>query len=60
VVPGVQARSEKGGILRQLRLTERSLTITSFPGVSNQVIITHAVVVSPPKAIPAELSTRDE
>ena len=54
VLPGVQARSEKGNILRQLRLTERTLTITSFPGVSNQVIVTHAVAVPPPKARIAE------
>ncbi len=53
VVPGVQARSEKGGVLRQIRLTERTLTLTSFPGVSNQIIVTHAVAASPPKAVPA-------
>jgi hypothetical protein len=56
VLPGVQASSEKGNILRQLRLTERTLTITSFPGVSNQVIVTHAIAVPPPKARVAEPS----
>lgn len=59
VVPGVQASSEQGGVLRQLRLTERTLTLTSFPGVSNQVIITHAVAIAPPKAVPAEPVTAD-
>ena len=59
VVPGVQASSEKGGVLRQIRLTERTLTLTTFPGVSNQVIITHAVAAPPPKARPAEPTTAD-
>lgn len=54
VIPGVQASSDKGGVLRQLRLTERTLTLTSFPGVSNQVIVTHAVAIAPPKAVPAD------
>jgi len=53
VVPGVQATSQKGGVLRQLRLTGDTLTITAFPGVSNQTIITYAVVAPPPKALPA-------
>lgn len=54
VIPGVQASSTKGGVLRQLRLTEKTLTLTSFPGVSNQIIITHATAAPPPKARPAE------
>ncbi|MCH7227156.1 hypothetical protein [Haloferula sp. A504] len=54
VIPGVQASSDKGGVLRQLRLTERTLTLTSFPGVSNQVVVTHAVVIAPPRAVPAD------
>lgn len=53
VVPGVQALSQKGGVMRQLRLTKDTLTITTFPGVSNQTIITYAVVAPPPKAVPA-------
>ncbi len=55
IVPGLQASSSQGGLLSHLRLTPSSLTITRFPGVSNQTIITHAVVVpqaSPPKALP--------
>lgn len=51
VVPGVQATSEQSGIFRQLRLTQESLTITTFPGVSNQIVITHAQLAPPPKAV---------
>ena len=54
VVPGVQATARKGGVLRQLRMTEDTLTITTFPGVSNQTVITYAVVAPPPKAVPAK------
>ena len=57
VVPGVQATSKKGGVFRQLRLTADTLTITTFPGVSNQTIITYAVVAPPPKAVPAPKPT---
>ena len=52
VVPGVQALSEKAGIFRQLRMTRDSLTITTFPGVSDQTIVTHAVLAKPPVAVP--------
>ncbi|MBB5352351.1 hypothetical protein HNR46_002596 [Haloferula luteola] len=52
VLPGVQATCERGGVLRQLRLTEETLTITSFPGISNQTVIIHAVMSSPPRATP--------
>jgi hypothetical protein len=54
VVPGVQAMAQQGGVLRQLRLTEDTLTITTFPGVSNQTVITYAVVAPPPKAVPTQ------
>ena len=57
VIPGVQAVSEKGNVLRQLRLTGESLTITAFPGVSDQTIVTSATVAPPPKAIPADPKT---
>ena len=53
VIPGVQAISDQGGVLRQLRLTEETLTLTIFPGISNQTIVTHAVAAAPPKATPA-------
>ncbi len=51
VVPGVQATSEQSGIFRQLRLTQDSLTITTFPGVSDQIVITQAQLAPPPKAV---------
>lgn len=54
VVPGVQATSEQAGIFRQLRLTQERLTITSFPGVSDQIVITHAQLAPPPKAVSVE------
>ena len=31
------------GVLRHLRLSRESLTITTFPGVSNQTVVSHAV-----------------
>ena len=47
VVPGVQATSDHGGVHKHLRLTRDSLTLTIFPGVSDQTIITHAVLAAP-------------
>ncbi|MCX6880034.1 MAG: hypothetical protein NTW21_40465 [Verrucomicrobia bacterium] len=47
VIAGIQAMSTSGGVLRHLRLTRESLTITTFPGVSDQTIITHAVAAAP-------------
>ena len=35
--------SKAGGVLRHLRLTRESFTITTFPGVSDQTIISHAI-----------------
>ncbi|MGC4017637.1 MAG: hypothetical protein QM755_24440 [Luteolibacter sp.] len=56
VIPGVQALSQNGGLVRHLRLSRETLTITSFPGISDQTIVTTAVGVesnpesiSPPK-----------
>jgi hypothetical protein len=43
VVPGVQAISNSGGTLRHLRLTQETMTITTFPGVSDQTSISHSV-----------------
>lgn len=48
VVPGVQATSDHGGVHKHLRLTRDSLTLTVFPGVSDQTVVTHAVLASPP------------
>ena len=47
VMPGLQANSQVGGVLRHLRLTRESLTITTFPGVSDQTIVSHAVAAEP-------------
>ena len=47
VVPGVQATSDHGGVHKHLRLTRDSLTLTVFPGVSDQTVITHAVLSTP-------------
>ena len=43
VIPGIQATSTTGGVLRHLRLSTESLTITTFPGVSDQTIVSHAI-----------------
>ena len=42
VIPGLQATCHTGGILRHLRLSREALTITTFPGVSDQTIVSHA------------------
>lgn len=52
VIPGIQASTTSGGTLRHLRLSKESLTITTFPGVSDQTIISYAVA-----AIPNELQS---
>lgn len=50
VIPGLQATSNTGGVLRHLRLSRESLTITTFPGVSDQTIVSHAVAAEPKPA----------
>lgn len=47
VIPGVQATSDHGGVHKHLRLTRDSLTLTVFPGVSDQTVITHAILSTP-------------
>ncbi len=47
VIPGLQATSHTGGVLRHLRLSGESMTMTTFPGVSDQTIISHAVAAEP-------------
>lgn len=44
VVPGVQATSDHGGVHKHLRLTRDTLTLTTFPGVSDQTVVIHAVL----------------
>lgn len=43
VIPGLQATSNTGDVLRHLRLSRESMTITTFPGVSDQTIVSHSV-----------------
>lgn len=43
IIPGIQATSNAGGTLRHLRLSRESMTITTFPGVSDQTIVSVAV-----------------
>ena len=57
VIPGVQASSSADGTLRHLRLSRESFTITTFPGVSDQTIVSYAVAATqkdpePSAAIP--------
>lgn len=47
IIPGVQAMSNVSGTLRHLRLSRESMTITTFPGVSDQTIVSHAIAAEP-------------
>lgn len=47
VIPGVQATSRNNNVLRHLRMSAETLTITSFPGVSDQTTVIHAVAAEP-------------
>ena len=47
VIPGLQASTTTGGVLRHLRLSREGLTLTTFPGVSDQTIVSHAVAAEP-------------
>jgi len=47
IIPGLQAMSKTGGVLRHLRLSAESMTITTFPGVSNQTIVSHSIAAEP-------------
>jgi hypothetical protein len=56
VIPGLQAMSNVGGTLRHLRLSRESMTITTFPGVSDQTIVSYSVAAAPAQAttLPSE------
>jgi hypothetical protein len=57
VIPGLQATCHTGEVLRHLRLSRESMTITTFPGVSDQTIVSHSVAAqSTPAAQPAQQS----
>lgn len=47
IIPGLQATSKIDGVLRHLRLSAESMTITTFPGVSNQTIVSYSVAAEP-------------
>lgn len=57
VIPGLQATSSVGGTLRHLRLCRESMTITTFPGVSDQTIVSHAIAAEP-KSKPAPVAEK--
>jgi hypothetical protein len=52
VIPGLQATSHTGGVLRHLRLSRESMTLTTFPGVSDQTIVSYAIAAEPKSAEP--------
>lgn len=47
VIPGLQAMSTAGGTLHHLRLSRESMTITTFPGVSDQTVVSYAIAAVP-------------
>jgi hypothetical protein len=59
VIPGLQAMSNVGGTLRHLSLSRESLTITTFPGVSDQTVVSYCIAAEPKTAPkPATPSTQ--
>lgn len=52
VIPGLQATSHTGGVLRHLRLSRESMTLTTFPSVSDQTIVIYAVAAEPKSVEP--------
>lgn len=56
VIPGLQATSHTGGVLRHLRLSGESMTITTFPGVSDQTIVSYSIAAEP---VSADSATHD-
>ena len=53
VIPGLQATSHTGGVLRHLRLSRECMTLTTFPGVSDQTIVSYAVAAEPKSVEPS-------
>lgn len=61
VIPGLQATSQTGGVLRHLRLSREAMTLTTFQGVSDQTIVSHAVAAElKPGATPAATKSTPE
>ena len=59
-VPGVQARSTVGQVLRQVTLTADSLTLTKFPALCDAVEITYATRIPDPERTPINASASHE
>ena len=57
VIPGLQATSHTGGVLRHLRLSRESMTLTTFPAVSDQTIVIYAVAAEPKSIEPFSRNT---
>ena len=58
VIPGLQATSHTHGTLRHLRLSRESMTITTFPGVSDQTIVSHAIAAEPIAGSPTSTESK--
>lgn len=61
VIPGIQATSNISGTLRHLRLCREFMTITTFPGVSDQTIVSHSIAAEPrseSKGIAGQITTQ--
>jgi hypothetical protein len=56
VIPGLQATSNTGGVLRHLRLSRESMTLTTFPAVSDQTIVVYAIAAEPKPLEPSPTS----
>lgn len=52
VTPGIQARNSTANMLKQMSITQQTLTITYFPPLSNAVHVTFAKRVPPPPVKP--------
>ena len=59
-VPGVQARSTVGQVLRQVTLTADSLTLTKFPALCDAVEITYATRIPDKGKTPMSASVNHE
>jgi hypothetical protein len=57
VVPGLQASCRRDGILRHVRVTRDSLTITEFAAISDQTMVTHALAAKPKPPRPGRGTT---
>ena len=60
VIPGLQATSHTGGVLRHLRLSRESMTLTTFPAVSDQTIVIYAVAAEPKPVEPFSRNTQSQ